>query len=456
MDLDRHRASAGLATTVSDDLARRGFRVRFPAETERQYRPWRLEQVRPVALMLGSLAIAAWLVIPFAFVGADSAAVRLPVLYGLGWGVIVPTIVAATVYARRPGRQWLIAVVGLSLFVVAVTNLAIFAMSMPDTEASGYTQTVMFYGLLALAVRLPFRTTCIYAFALTAVGEVMASLWAAGPWDRIFVGPSGTLPFVTLVMMPGMSLIIERGLRDRFTDERLIARQQQLLVESGQLIRRYAPSAVVSRLESGDTTIDRPQRRRVTVLFCDVVGFTSLADQVDPEALARIVNDYLGALSEIIERHGGTLNEFAGDGVMAIFGAPDELTPADQVLAAVAAARDLQSSLPEWSREWYEHGITEDLRARVGINTGTISVGTFGSAVRATYTGIGLQTNIAARIQAQAKPGTILLSNTSWHLVKDSVLCEPRGQVAVKGVHFPIHLYECMERPAVNTATSLG
>ena len=73
---------------------------------------------------------------------------------------------------------------------------------------------------------------------------------------------------------------------------------------------------------------------------------------------------------------------------------------------------------------------------------GTISVGTFGSAVRATYTGIGLQTNIAARIQAEAKPGGILLSNTSWHLIKDTVDCEPRGEVLVKGVHFPIELYE--------------
>ena len=126
---------------------------------------------------------------------------------------------------------------------------------------------------------------------------------------------------------------------------------------------------------------------------------------------------------------------------MAIFGAPDELDPAEQVLAALAAARELQRSLPEWSRDWYQHGIVEDAKARIGINTGTVSVGTFGSAVRATYTGIGLQTNIAARVQAEADPGGVLLSNTSWHLVKDEVPCEPRGQVMVKGVHFPIELY---------------
>jgi class 3 adenylate cyclase len=180
----------------------------------------------------------------------------------------------------------------------------------------------------------------------------------------------------------------------------------------------------------------------VTIFFSDLVGFTTLADRLDPEALAEIVNEYLGSVAEIIQRYDGTLNEFAGDGVMALFGAPDELDPERQVLAALATARELQESLPVWSRRWYSLGITEDLRARVGISTGAVSVGTFGSSVRATYTGIGLQTNIAARVQASCEPGRILLSGTSWHLVKDVVPCVSRGEVAVKGVHFPIAMYE--------------
>ncbi|HJQ41607.1 MAG TPA: adenylate/guanylate cyclase domain-containing protein, partial [Jatrophihabitantaceae bacterium] len=234
----------------------------------------------------------------------------------------------------------------------------------------------------------------------------------------------------------------ERSLRARFAGEQLIERQRQQLAVSSRLIRKYAPSAVASRLERGDTSIDQPQRRRVTVFSSDLVGFTTLADQVDPEALAEIVNGYVSALAEIIERHGGTVTEFAGDGMMAIFGAPDDLAPAAQVRAAVDAARELQATLPEWSRGWYQHGIATDLKARVGINTGMASVGTFGSAVRATYTGIGLQTNIAARIQSHATPGSVLLSSTSWHLIKDTIACTPRGEADVKGVHFPLAVYE--------------
>ncbi len=220
------------------------------------------------------------------------------------------------------------------------------------------------------------------------------------------------------------------------------SRHHRVIEYQRLLIRRYAPSAVVSRIEAGDASVDRPQRRRVTVFSSDVVGFTAMADRIDPEALAHIINDYLGSVSDLIERHGGTVTEFAGDGVMAIFGAPDDSEPADQVVSAVEAAKELQTSLEMRSLAWHEHGTIEATSARIGINTGVVSVGTFGSAIRATYTGIGLQMNIAARIQAEAPPGGILLSNTSWHIAKDQIACEPRGEVTVKGVHFPIEIYE--------------
>jgi class 3 adenylate cyclase len=254
--------------------------------------------------------------------------------------------------------------------------------------------------------------------------------------------PDFVLVLVSVLTVPLMSLIGEQNLRRRYVDEQVIERQQAELAAAHDLIRRYAPAAVADRLEHGDTTVGVPQRHRVTIFFADVVGFTTLADRLDPEALAEIVNDYLGAVADIVEQHGGTLNEFAGDGVMAIFGAPDEMEPVDQVTSALAAANELQRELPDWSRRWYVLGIDQDLQARIGINTGVVSIGTFGSAVRATYTGIGLQTNIAARIQAQCPPGSVLLSKTSWHLIADTVPCEPRGEIEVKGVHFPIAMYE--------------
>lgn len=222
--------------------------------------------------------------------------------------------------------------------------------------------------------------------------------------------------------------LLEKGARQTFLQRRLI--------------RRFTPPSVADAIESGnEATIDSPQRRRVTVLFSDVVGFTATADSLDAESLAQIVQEYLATMATIVERHGGTLNEFAGDGVMALFGAPLSQPPEDQVAAAIAAATEIQASMPVLNENWFKIGLDHELRTRVGINTGVLSVGTFGSDGRATYTGIGLQTNIAARIQAECEPGSILLSHSSWHLVKDNVSCEERGEAEVKGVHFPIKLY---------------
>lgn len=248
----------------------------------------------------------------------------------------------------------------------------------------------------------------------------------------------GNLLLLALSFVTGLLVccLLEYVGRRNFAAEQTIARQQTL-------IRRYVPPSVIEHIQAGSAEeVDAPQRRRITAFSSDVVGFTALADQLDPEALAEIVNAYVGDLAEIVDRHQGTVTEFAGDGLMAIFGAPADMEPADQVRAALAAAERLHRSLPEWSRKWYSLGITEPLRARVGINTGVVSVGTFGSSVRATYTGIGLQMNIAARVQGCAEPGSTLLTGTSWHLLNGETVCEPRGQATVKGVHFPIAMYE--------------
>jgi len=415
-------------------LDRHGLLGRFDAPVEAEYRQWYEQRILPLAVAMGLASLTAWVIAPFSIVVLDPPNVDRGWAFGVCWGVNVPVLTIGMWWLLRTGGRFLV-VLGASAIAVTAADSMLVLGGATDPTAWVFLASGIFYGMLAPMVQAPFAQTCLLAVAIFALATL---LWARQPdasWDvnqsLVFI----TMIISVLLMAPAMSWVTERGLRARFVDEMTIEQQRIL-------IRRYAPSSVVSRIELGDHTVDHPQRRKVTVFFSDVVGFTTMADRVDPEALAEIVNDYLGSLADLIERHSGTLNEFAGDGVMAIFGAPDDLDPAAQVRAAVAAARELQASLPEWSQGWYQHGILEDAQARVGINTGTISVGTFGSAVRATYTGIGLQTNIAARVQAEAKPGGILLSNTSWHLIKDTVACEPRGEVMVKGVHFPIELYE--------------
>ena len=195
----------------------------------------------------------------------------------------------------------------------------------------------------------------------------------------------------------------ERGMRRQFVAQTPIAGEPVLL-------RRYAPGAVAERIESGDANaVGHPQRLRVTALSSDVAGFTALADQIDPESLSQIINEYMAAMSDVVESQGGVVTEFAGDGLMAIFGAPETFEPDEQVRRALSAATAMHARLGDLNKSWFQLGIEQPLQVRIGINTGMLSVGTFGSDGRATYTAIGLQMNVAARIQAQCEPGGILL-----------------------------------------------
>jgi class 3 adenylate cyclase len=382
---------------------------------------------------MGSASVLVWFISPLLFalyIDTD----HLAGIFILCWCVNIPALVAGILYMRRPAPQRAISVGTALVILTAVDTIGLMLPWIPGLEATAFALAATFYGLLAPIVQLPFRRTLLVGIFITVTGE-LALLWAAERIDESAVFALIFIPLAALIIGPAMAFANERDLRTRFANEQIIAKQRQL-------IRRYAPSSVASRIERGDTSVDQPQRRRITAFSSDVVGFTAMADRIDPEALADIINEYLGSVGDLIERHGGTVTEFAGDGVMAIFGAPQDSDPVIQVRSAIDAARELQESLTVWSRNWHQYGTVEATSARIGINTGIVSVGTFGSAIRATYTGIGLQMNIAARVQAQAEPGGILLSNTSWHLIKDLMPCEPRGEVMVKGVHFPIELYE--------------
>ena len=430
-----------MSTLTPSEVRRVGLFRAFDPATESLYTQWLIKRTWPAIRVILWFSVATWATVPLSLPRVLDVGGPFPVRVKLVcWAFALPLVLAMALLGERYVRLWMQPVV-LTLTTLTAL-LCIYWTEVPNTPIVMVPTTVLFL-YLAPVLQFPFRNTGI-VLLLTVPATVWWAISIAAR-DGILNGTLnyqiwllGSIAFIALII----SLTIENNLRERFVDEQVITRQQEELASSRALIRRYAPPAVADRLEHGDTTVDSPQRRRVTVFFADVVGFTTLADRIDPEALTEIMNEYLGSVAEILESRGGTLTDFAGDGVMAMFGAPDEMEPRDQVLAAVSAARALQGALPDMSRRWYTLGIDHDLQARVGINTGVVSVGTFGSSVRATYTGFGIQTNIAARIETQCTPGSILLSKTSYHLVSDTVPCQPFGEIEVKGVHFPIAMYE--------------
>ncbi len=215
------------------------------------------------------------------------------------------------------------------------------------------------------------------------------------------------------------------------------------------LIRRYVPTQLADKILAGEHTgAAQPERRKVTLFFSDVVGFTPAADQMEPEDLASLLNEYLGEMSEIAAAFGATLNQFVGDGIMIFFGAPEATNDQDHAIRAVRMSLAMQRRMSELGEKWFAEGIQTPFRIRIGINTGVASIGDFGSEGRTTYSAIGNQTNLTARIQAHCEPGKVLMSHTTWALVKDQIPSEERGEIAVKGLHYPVRIYEVVAEAA--------
>jgi len=407
---------------------------------EADYRAWHRDEITPVTRAVGIGSAVVWLLIPVMYAWMIGETPRL--LFVSTWAIAVPTLTIVVLLSYTTLRRWMNLATAFVAIVIGL-NFAWFMSSQYGTHSGTVACGVLSVIFYPLVVRLPTRESAAVVVTLTAAPVALL----IRDTQQGEVSLSQTWPYIAILLASAPILVvaaalIERGMRRQFIAQRTVARQQEQLQASRRLLQKYAPAAVVDRIESGDhEAIGVPQRLRVTALSSDVAGFTALADRLDPESLSQIISEYVGAMSEIIEGQRGVVTEFAGDGLMAIFGAPERCEPVDQVRQAMAAAQGMHRRLAELNDTWYQLGIEQPLHVRVGINSGVLSVGTFGSDGRGTYTAIGLQMNIAARIQAQAKPGRTLLSGTSWHLVKDEATFEPLGEVMVKGVHFPISVY---------------
>lgn len=227
--------------------------------------------------------------------------------------------------------------------------------------------------------------------------------------------------------------------------ESRIEEQMAELVRTGEL-RRFLPNQVAESLLAGALTSgDRFERRKVTALFADLVGFTDLSDSLEPEELAEVLNAYLREMTAVAVSHGGALDSFIGDGLMVIFGAPTSLDEGEQALAAVQTAIGMRSRMRELAGELSTRGLPGNLQIRSGINTGHCTVGVFGSDVMRAYKAVGFAVNIASRLQSAAQPGGILCGYRTYALVQDRVLAERRDPLQVKGSARPVEAWEIID-----------
>jgi adenylate cyclase len=203
---------------------------------------------------------------------------------------------------------------------------------------------------------------------------------------------------------------------------------------------RYVTREVVDEiLKDPEKMILSGDRREVTVLFCDIRGFTRLAERLKPEEVVILLNEFYTLMIETTFKHDGTLDKFLGDGVMCIFGAP--IARADHALQAVRTAVAMQDAMRELSDRRVAEG-RDPIAAGIGVSAGEVVAGTFGTEARMEYTVIGDSVNVAARLESNAKGGQILISAQTHERVREDVAAHSLGKVHVRGKELEIEVFE--------------
>jgi class 3 adenylate cyclase len=212
-------------------------------------------------------------------------------------------------------------------------------------------------------------------------------------------------------------------------------------------LTQHIPEELVQKIRASKDVVEG-ERKQVTVLFCDLAGSTAMAERLDPEEYHDLLEQYLELAFRAVYRFEGIVNQLAGDGFMALFGAPVAHEDAPQ--RAVRAALDIQHDLVALNEQLLaERGL--ELRARVGIHTGPVVVGSVGNDLKMDYSAIGDTTNLAARLESLAQPGCILVSEATYRLVRGRFEVRPAGPFKVKGKSEPIAAFEVLSLGEAST-----
>lgn len=215
-----------------------------------------------------------------------------------------------------------------------------------------------------------------------------------------------------------------------------------LATVSDQLAKYISPQLYESIVKGERRVAIGAMRKKLTIFFSDIANFTEITNQLEPEELTFLLNEYLTEMSRIAHEHGASFDKFIGDAMLFYLGDPESRGVKEDASACVHMAMAMQKRLRELQTGWQEQGlIDQPFEARIGINTGYCTVGNFGSEDRMDYTIIGGEVNLAARLEANADVGGILMAAETYSLVKDWLAAEEQKTITVKGFSKPIRTF---------------
>src|SRR5215472_15146914 len=228
-------------------------------------------------------------------------------------------------------------------------------------------------------------------------------------------------------------------------EEELSAKTKALEQLSSQLAKYLSPQVYESIFTGRSNVTVASRRKKLTIFFSDLEGFTETTERLESEDLTQLLNHYLTEMSKIALQFGGTIDKYVGDAILIFFGDPDSKGVKADAVACVRMAIAMRERMRELDSLWRASGIEKPPRCRTGINTGFCTVGNFGSEERMDYTIIGSGVNLACRLEQMAPPGEILISYETYAHVKEQVCCEEREQINVKGMAHAVATYKVID-----------
>ncbi|SJM35971.1 PAS-domain containing protein [Mesorhizobium delmotii] len=231
-------------------------------------------------------------------------------------------------------------------------------------------------------------------------------------------------------------------------EENLAEKSAALEALSNKLAKYLAPQVYKSIFSGRQDVRIASQRKKLTICFSDIAGFTETTDKMESEDLTQLLNHYLTEMSKIASDHGATIDKYVGDAILMFFGDPETRGVKEDALACVEMALAMQKRMTDLAEIWRDIGIETPLRCRIGIHTDYCTVGNFGSEDRMDYTIIGGAVNLASRLEQEAPPGAVLISYETFAQVKDMIDCDELGHIHVKGIAYPVATYRVIDLKA--------
>jgi len=243
----------------------------------------------------------------------------------------------------------------------------------------------------------------------------------------------------TLIYLKKMNKLFKRSKK---SNEETEEKKEQIEGLASKLSKYLSPQ-VYDSIFSGKKDVKlETNRKKLTIFFSDISGFTELTDQMEGESLALLLNSYLSEMSKIALKYKGTIDKFIGDAILIFYGDPESRGEKEDAIACVSMALEMRERMHELRKQWDEQGISRPLRIRIGINTGFCTVGNFGTENRLDYTVIGGQVNLASRLESNTVADEILISHETYALVRSKIYCEKKDDIKVKGIIRPVRNYQ--------------